>query len=191
VAVVCYRQEYQGASYVLIAISEFGDIPVICTKQYELPGKPAKVLLRKGAVYVRTANAASEPLTSVEDLRALIGLATTKRADQMLSMFQAMLRGRPLLAPAATEDPFRPERAEVEKALDTELGVGAENGTWQFVCHPVQYREGRWEDTAALQGVLDKAVVRVRWREFPPLGYNLHVREWGLSNTSLGGRRSA
>src|SRR5579871_815191 len=48
VSLVCHRHEHQGRLFVVVAVTEFHDVPVICTKQYELSGKPAKVLLRKG-----------------------------------------------------------------------------------------------------------------------------------------------
>src|SRR5260370_3988448 len=83
VSLVCNRQEHQGRLFVVVAVTEFHDVPVICTKQFELPGKPAKVLLRKGTLYVRTANAESAPLSTVEAMRGLIRRASTQRADQM------------------------------------------------------------------------------------------------------------
>ncbi len=79
VSLTCYRQQHHGLEFVVIAVTEFHDVPVICTKQFELslPGKGSKALLRKGCVYVRTANAESAPLSSVEEMRQLIGLATS------------------------------------------------------------------------------------------------------------------
>ncbi|MHB1424097.1 MAG: AlbA family DNA-binding domain-containing protein [Gemmataceae bacterium] len=183
VSLVCHRQEHQSRFFVVIAVSEFHDVPVICTKQYEVPspGKGPKVLLRKGTVYVRTANVESAPLSSVEEMRQLIGLATTKRADQMLAMFQAMMKGRPLLAEKPHEELFAAEREEVKAALDSEFGGQADLGAWTFLCHPVRHMPTRWEETDTLKAVLDKSVVRVR-QEFPQITYNLHVREWGVCN---------
>lgn len=183
VNVVCYRQEHRDRTFVVIAVSEFHDVPVICTKQYEVPspGKPSKVLLRKGAVYVRTANAESAPLSSVEEMRQLIGLATVKRGDQMLAMFQSMMKGRPLLAEKPHEELFQAEREEVRAALESEFKGQVEQGAWAFLCHPVRHLPTRWEETDTLKAVLDKSVVRVR-REFPPITYNAHVREWGICN---------
>jgi hypothetical protein len=183
VNLVCYRQERQSLTFIVIAVSEFHDVPVICAKQYELPvpGKSPKVLLRKGAVYIRTVNAESAPLSSVEEMRHLIGLATTKRADQMLAMFQAMLKGRPLLAEKPHEELFQNERQEVQSALDSDFGDQAGLGAWTFLCHPVRHLPNRWEETDKLRGVLDKSVVRVR-REFPPITNGTHIREWGICN---------
>jgi hypothetical protein len=114
-------------------------------------------------------------------MRHLIGLATTKRADQMLGMFQAMLKGRPLLAEKPHEELFEAEQEEVRAALDSEFGGQASQGAWTFLCHPVRHLPNRWEETATLKAVLDKSVVRVR-QEFPPISHDTHVREWGICN---------
>jgi hypothetical protein len=181
VNLVCYRQDHQGRQFIVIAVSEFHDVPVICTKDFILPAKPQKFLLRKGAVYVRTANAESAPLASVEEMRQLIGLATTKRADQMLAMFQAMMKGRPLLAEKPHEELFEAEREEVRAALDSEFKGQASLGAWTFLCHPVRHLPTRWEETDTLKKVIERSVVRVR-QEFPPITYGTHVREWGICN---------
>jgi hypothetical protein len=181
VNLVCYRQERQGREFVVITVSEFHDVPVICTKQYELPGKPPKALLRKGSVYVRTANAESAPLATVEEMRNLIGLATTKRADQILAMFQAMLKGRPLLTEKPDEELFQAEQEEVRAALDSEFEGKTSQGAWTFLCHPVRHQAKRWEEADVLTSIIEKSEVRVR-REFPPLGHDTHVREWGICN---------
>jgi hypothetical protein len=181
VSLVCHRHEHQGRLFVVVAVTEFHDVPVICTKQFEFPGKPAKVLLRKGAVNVRTANAESAPLSTVEEMRQLIGLATTKRADQMLAMFQAMMKGRPLLAEKPHEELFATERDELQAALDSEFGEQPSLGTWTFLFHPVRRMPNRWEETNILKEIIEKSVVRVRV-EFPPIGYGAHVREWGICN---------
>jgi hypothetical protein len=181
VSLVCHRQEYQGRIFVVVAVTEFPDVPVICTKQYELPGRPAKVLLRKGAVYVRTANAESAPLSSVEELRQLIGLAITKRADEMLAMFQAMTKGRSLLPEKPDEELFQAEQDEVRSVLESEFKGQLQQGAWTFLCHPVRHSPTRWEETRVLRAVLEKSVVRIR-REFPFISNGTHVREWGICN---------
>lgn len=187
VNVVCYRQDHQSRSFIVIAVSEFHDVPVICSKQYEVPspGKSAKVLLRRGTVYVRTANAESAPLSSVEEIRQLVGLATMKRADQMLAMFQAMLKGRPLLAEKPHEELFQAEREEVRAILDSELKGHVEEGAWTFLCHPVRYQAARWEETDTLKKVMESSSVRVR-QAFPPVVTGTHVREWGICSLHLG-----
>ncbi len=181
VTLVCHRHEHQGRAFVVITVAEFQDVPVICTKQFEQSGagKGTKVLLRKGAIYVRTPNAESAPLSSAEDMRPLIGLATTKRTDQMLAMFQAMMKGRPLIEPQPAVDLFGPEREEVQATLATELEGQVGRGAWTFVCHPAQHRPDRWSDATTLRKVIEKSAVRL-YRGFPPYSRDTHVREWGI-----------
>lgn len=182
VHLVCYRHEHDSKQFIVIAVSEFHDVPVICTKQFELPsGKTNKVILRKGTVYIRTPNAESAPLSLVEEVRELVGLATTKRADQMLAMFKSMMKGQPLLEEKPHEDLFEAEIEQVQSALDAELDSKVQKGAWNFICYPAQYQVDRWEDTSTLKSIVEKSAVRVR-REFPQITYNLHVREWGICN---------
>ena len=183
VHLICYRHEHDGKQFIVIAVSEFHDVPVICTKQFEHPstGKSNKVILRKGTVYIRTAKAESAPLSSVEEVRELVGLATTKRADQMLAMFQSMTKGQPLLEEKPHENLFDAEIEQVQSAIEAELDSKVQIGAWNFICHPAQYQADRWEETSTLKSIVEKSAVRVR-REFPQTNYNLHVREWGICN---------
>lgn len=175
VHLACYRQEHQSRIFVVIAVSEFQDVPAICTKQFEMSsqGKQQKLLLRKGDVYVRTANAESAHLPSVEEFRQLIGLATAKQGDRMLAMFQAMLKGHPLIA-ERPDDLFRGEQEEVHSALVRELNGRQSSGSWTFLVHPIRHIVNRWEETDRLRRVLGSSVVRVR-REFPQISYDLHL----------------
>ena len=95
IRLVCYRQEVDGKQLVVIEVLEFGDVPAICTKSFQCP-KTNTHLLREKTIYVRTANAASAPVGTADELRALIGLATKKRHDEMRAYWDAMLRGSPL-----------------------------------------------------------------------------------------------
>ena len=96
VHVTCNQVELNGKLFLVLRVREFDDVPVICTKDY---GDAKKMSLRAGTLYVRTANVESAPLQTIEQLRSLIGLATLKKGDQLLKMFQAMLQGQPLLPP--------------------------------------------------------------------------------------------
>lgn len=181
VGLVCYRVQHDGKEFVVLTVAEFHDVPVICTKQFELPGKPAKVLLRNGTIYVRTANAESAPLSSIEDVRALIGLATTKRADQMLTMFQAMMKGRPLLAEESDEERWATQAEAVQASLQSQLGEQAKLGRWEMSFHPATFCEERWEEAAQLKMLVEKHAVRLR-DEFPGVHHDYHVEEWGIGS---------
>ncbi len=114
---VCRIHDFQGKRFVIITISEFSDIPHLCVKSFQDPANPKKHLLKEGTVYVRTKNADSSPISSVEELRTLIGLATKKRGHELLSMFNAMLSGAPLLQRKSANEYYGEEFNGVEEDL--------------------------------------------------------------------------
>jgi hypothetical protein len=176
-----YRQEYQGREFVIITVSDFDDVPVICTRTFDRSadgGKRAERLLTAGAIYVRTANVASAPLSSAEDVRALFGLATVKRRDEFATLLDSMLKGRPLLPPPGV-DPFARERAQVVAALEEDWPTDA--AAWRFTMHPADHVPNRWEEMAQLRQLLDRAAIRID-RPFPDVNNGVHPREWGLCN---------
>lgn len=64
---------YLGKKFVIISVSEFSDLPIICKKDYP-------DILRKGACYVRPRRKPeTAEIPSQEDMRDLLDLATEKR----------------------------------------------------------------------------------------------------------------
>lgn len=181
VSLVCNRVEHDGKQFIVLTVAEFGDVPVICTRPFELAGKPPKVVLRKGAIYVRTANAESAPLSSIEDLRTLIGLATRKRGQELLTMFESMLKGKPLLALPSDDEKFQAEQKEIEESLGDGYLQATEAGAWQLVVHPSTFRSDRWPDKETLEAIIQRRSVRLR-DEFPRSYRGTHMREWGICN---------
>jgi len=116
--VVCHQHEYQDKRFVVITIGEFDDFPALCTKSFQDPSNPKKHILRERTLYVRNSNAESAPLESTDELRILIGLATAKRGNDMLKVFESMLMGRPLVSLPTNEERFNEELASIEQRLD-------------------------------------------------------------------------
>src|SRR5262245_2924910 len=166
VTLTVYHFDRDGTSLVVITVAEFGDIPVICTKDFNDP-KTSKPILREGAIYVRTANTASEPLRRSEDVRALIGLATRKQADQLIASFEAVMKGRPLIPPPQVEDPYQAELADIKADLVADLGSALGVGEWYFSFRPTIHVEGRWANLEQLREAVERHTVQLRGR-FPP-----------------------
>ncbi|APZ93318.1 helix-turn-helix domain-containing protein [Fuerstiella marisgermanici] len=179
--IVCHQHRHEDRRFVVITIEEFEDIPVLCTKQYQDPANPKKHLLRERTLYVRNANAESAPLESVEELRLLIGLATSKRANEMLTTFEAMLKGRPLLSQQSDLDQFEDELASIEQGLGQSYSDQIQAGAWKLVIRPVNYVAERWEHADQLESVVRGRAVRLR-DEFPGSYRGTHMREWGICN---------
>jgi Putative DNA-binding domain len=186
VHVVCHRVQHDRKDFIVLTVAEFDDVPIICTKQFELPGKPAKVILRKGTIYVRTSNAESAPLSSVDQLRTLVGLATKKRGQEMLVMFESMLKGRPLVTPPSDEEQFEKELHRIEGQLGQGYEQAIQSGAWQLIVHPSSYNPERWPDAEHLEEIIRRRSVRLR-DEFPAHYRGTHMREWGVRNDTYRG----
>lgn len=56
-------------------------MPSLCVKSFQETGNPKNHLFREGTIYIRNQNAESKPIGTVDELRAVIGLATRKKRD--------------------------------------------------------------------------------------------------------------
>lgn len=183
--IVCHQREYQGKRFVVITIGEFEDVPALCTKSFQDPSNPKKCLLRERTLYVRNSNAESAPLESVDELRTLIGLATSKRANEMLTTFESMLKGRPLVSPPTDEELFNEELERIEQGLGQTYADQLQSGAWRLVVRSADYDAERWPDADQLEAIVGKRSVRLR-DEFPASYRGTHMREWGVCNEMYG-----
>jgi predicted HTH transcriptional regulator len=66
---------FWGKKFVFIRVHQFDDIPILCAKDYNEPGRPAPVL-RRGACYVRARHKPeTSEIPSEEEMRELLELA--------------------------------------------------------------------------------------------------------------------
>lgn len=74
--------QHQGASYVVLLVEEFDDIPVLCARDYQPD-------LRKGGLYVRTRRQPeTTEVPSQTEMRELLDLAAEKRVRSFLATAQ-------------------------------------------------------------------------------------------------------
>lgn len=152
---------HESRRFVVITVAEFREMPVICTKPFQR-GPKDQPLLSQGAIYVRTANATSEPLRDPKDVRVLVGLATRKQGDVIVKTIAHAFQGRPLVAPAPATDLYLSELQAVRQSLDADIGERAALGTWKVVFHPAAYRRDRWSTTKRLREAVEQVSVRLR-----------------------------
>ena len=87
VSLDCAAHEHEGKRFYIIAVAEFEDVPVICTR--DAPGE-----LQRAAIYSRSRRVTSSaPIDNQTDMRALLDLAT----DRALGRRVAHLRSLGLL----------------------------------------------------------------------------------------------
>ena len=97
-------------TFIVITVAEFDDVPILCVRSFHDPNDGKKLLLRERTIYVRNSNAESAPLCSVEELRALIGRATLKRADHLLAVVNVLMKGGSLRGAPTDEEQFAAAR---------------------------------------------------------------------------------
>ena len=70
-------------TFIIIKVREFDSLPTICRKQMTQGGKE---VLKRGAIYYRSnSKNESAPISSEEDMRELITLATKKGVDREIA----------------------------------------------------------------------------------------------------------
>jgi predicted HTH transcriptional regulator len=94
------RLAHDGKAFVAIQVREFDSIPTICRKQMTLRGQD---VLRRGAIYYRSnSKNESAPISSEEDVRELVTLATMKAVGKEIARLREL--GLVATPPAPHED---------------------------------------------------------------------------------------
>ncbi len=180
ISLTCHTYHYKRRIFIIITIDEFTDIPHLCVREFQDPSNNKKHILKDRTIYVRTANAESSPLGSVDELRALIGLATAKRGHEMLSMFSSILSGNPLLPNKTAEERFLEELSAIKEGLGESFSIPLHQGAWMLLIRPASFNPQLFEDdTQIIEQLIRRNQVRFR-SDFPPLQRGTHMREWGL-----------
>ncbi len=104
---------HEGNQYIVLAVMEFDDIPVLCKKDY--PKQNNREVLRKGACYVRSRRKPeTTEIPTQEDMRDLVDLATEKRLRKNLEQLR---RAGGLIVPFQQSTPSLPAKELFDKQL--------------------------------------------------------------------------
>jgi predicted HTH transcriptional regulator len=107
----------QERKFVIIRVHPFGDIPILCCKDYVEPGKKPPTL-RRGACYVRSRHKPeTSEIPSEEAMRELLELAIDKGVEKFVT--RARKAG---LYPTTEASPASPSDEELFKDQDEDLG---------------------------------------------------------------------
>ncbi len=110
-------KQYQGKNYIVLTVTEFANIPILCKRQFTLSGA---VILKEGACYMRSRRKPeTTEVSTQEDMRDLLGLATEKRLRRYL--LQAQRAGVALVPLPSTVTPLAEARPDQE-LFDNQLG---------------------------------------------------------------------
>ena len=158
-----HRVAVGGNLYVLIVVEEFGDQPIVCTKDCHGPG--SQLVLRAGAIYTRTVDAKCTEIRTPEAMQRLLDLAVRKRGDALLGQIVGLLSGRQVMeVPPSDEERFGEQRAAAEDFFAEHNLTGS---YWQVEIHPGRFSERIVEGRADLAKARDDAEVSLRGWNFP------------------------
>jgi len=161
------KPKIHGKDVVVINVTEFEDAPIICTKALT-SANPRELILRKGAVYIRTSAAVTEEISSEEDMRDLLGRAMHKRSDDLLRHIEKILKGKPLVPTQETENLYQKEIQEADKYFTSVLQKGfLNNPRWELIVYPSNYETERIKNLPEVEGMLRKDQVELRGWPFP------------------------
>lgn len=78
------QAEWEGLKYLVIRVRGFEDLPTICKKDAKDPGDESKLMLRRGAVYVRSVSGEPSTVEAMEkEMRDVIEIAVDKQGSRL------------------------------------------------------------------------------------------------------------
>jgi len=165
------KTEVQGKPVVALIIVEFEDVPIICTDTITAVLNTSRVILRKGAVYIRTSAATTEEISSDQDMRELLSRAMLKRGNELLRSVERLIKGKPLNPTEESINLYIDEVKQAEDWFKDVLQKGFQTSPrWELIAHPSQYLPERIPNLPDLERLIKESQVSLRGWPFPYLG---------------------
>ncbi|HEV8619885.1 MAG TPA: ATP-binding protein [Nitrospiraceae bacterium] len=178
------KTEVDKIDVVVIQISEFNDVPILCTDT-AFGKNPTKPILRRGAVYIRNEAAQTEEVSSDHEMRQLLNRAVLKRGDELLRSFERIVKGKPIAASDETLSRYGAELAQAQQWFVQVLGKGFLNvARWEVRSYPTQFIENRVDELPHLERLVRDSQVNLRGGPFP---YLLSTTKTGMFNSGYQG----
>ena len=157
------KRQYQEKSLVIIQVSEFDSAPIICKKDAQKPYEKKDFIFKKGQILVRTDDAKSKPIQSAEEMHKLLGLAITKKGDELLQSIQRIIKGSPIEEPVIPpEKMYHEEIEKTKESFEEAFRDYGKDGFWEFVVYPLEYVEKRIDNYQELKDEILNATVYLR-----------------------------
>ncbi len=163
--------------FIVIDVHEFKDTPIIC--KADANSSTNKLILKRGGLYIRTDKATSELISSVEEMRGLLGRALLKRGDELLRTIQALILGRQVVSQNEL-DAYRQELEDAETYFSQVLPGIVNSGHWDLIAMPNRHVKERVPTIATLAEALQASIVSLRGWNFP------HINEREARNFAQG-----
>ncbi len=174
------KQEIEGKKVVVIDVPEFSEVPIIC-KQSANSSSNTEVL-KKGAVYIRTKNCTSEPISTADEMRSILAIGLIRKSDELLGLIQKLITGKPLQETAEAKHSYEEEITAARDFFDTNLTSDA--GFWELVAYPTIYNSELIQNSVEAGNIVEQSIVRLRGWDLP------HVDSHGNESNFNKGKQS-
>lgn len=177
-----YKQEIDAKYFVVIDVSEFPEVPIICKNDAHSSIKKSKQILKKGQIYIRTEKASSEAISSVDEMREFLGRALTKKGDELLHSIERLIKGKPIKPTEESEETYMEEIKEANEFFSENLGNELKKyGYWEVIAYPTDYNSKRIQDKKQIKELIEKSETNRSGWNYPHTD-----RAGNISNISKG-----
>lgn len=158
----------EGTRFVAIEVPEFTDVPIIC--KADINDRGNRLVLKRGATYIRTDRAASEVVGTADAMRDLMNRAVVKRGDQLLRMVERLIKGKRIGPEEGAAQEIAREVADADRFILDSLPEGfRHSGRWEVEFHVLPYQHERVPDLASVTQLLTASHISLRGWSFPHL----------------------
>lgn len=162
-----FKRDIDGRKVIVFDVGEFDETPIICTKGISSLDGTKRVILRQGAIYIRTGAGSTEEISAPDDMRSLIARAVARKADELLKSFSDILTGRPVHLGESAAASYEPEVAAAETFLHSKLGPDLTTGHFEVIAYPTVYNAKRIGTIPEVAEAVRQSEVRLRGWNFP------------------------
>lgn len=174
------KKEIEGKKAVVIDVPEFSEIPIVCKQSANLSSNTEA--LKKGAVYVRTKDCSSEPISTADEMRSILAIGLTRKSDELLGLIQKLITGKPLQETIEVKQLYEEEVAEARDFFDSSLT--SDVGFWELIAYPITYNPDLIQNPVEAGNIVEQSVVRLRGWDLP------HVDRHGNESNFSKGKQS-
>ena len=162
-----YKREIDGRKVVVFDVAEFDETPIICKKGISSLDGSKRVILREGAIYVRTGAGSSEEIKSPDDTRSLIARAVAHKSSDLLKSFNDILTGRPAKLSEGAAAAYEPEITAAGTFFQSKLGPHLASGHFEVIAYPTTYNAKRIGTIPEVATAVQQSEVNLRGWNFP------------------------
>jgi hypothetical protein len=165
----CELQKFvlDGKNVVVLDVPEFTDIAIICKTDANSSTDPAKLILRKGTIYIRTDKATSEAISNAEEMRELMTRSLLRRGDQLLQTIERLIKGGSDRTRGQAEQAYESEIQAAAQYLVESLPEMGGVGHWEIVAKPLVFKHERIPDLQSVARLIVESEVALRGWDFP------------------------